>query len=69
MYHKLLQRQLKKYSFPELENHELFQRFIESVNDSYNSFEKDKEISEHAFYLTQNEFSEINFRLKAEIEL
>jgi signal transduction histidine kinase/CheY-like chemotaxis protein len=67
--HRLLERQLKKFSFPELENHESFQRFIQSVNDSYNSFDKDKEISDHAFNLTQTEFYEINRKLKEEVEL
>jgi len=68
-FHKLLQRQLKKFPIPEWENNEMFRRFLDSVNESYHSFDKDKEISDHAFTLTQNEFSEINSRLKEEVEL
>jgi len=69
LFHKLLQRQLRKYSNPALDENEAFQKFVESVNESYNSYEKDKEISDHAYSLTQIEFNEINTRLREEVEL
>jgi signal transduction histidine kinase len=69
MYHKLLQRQLKKYGQEELLKNPHFNKFIEAVNDSYCSYEKDKELSEHSFRLSQDEFAEINRQLKDEVEV
>ncbi len=68
-YHKLLQRQLKKYVNSELVADGRFLQFIEAVNGSYVAFERDKELSDHAFAISQDEFSEINGRLKGEVEL
>ena len=68
-YHKLLQRQLKKYATDDLMKRGNFDLFIEAVNDSYAAFDRDKELSDHAFMITQNEFSDINGQLKEEVEL
>jgi len=67
--HKLLQRQLKKYAVDGLLQNSSFIDFVEAVNDSYCSFEKDKELSEHAFKISEEEFKSINSRLREEIEL
>jgi signal transduction histidine kinase/CheY-like chemotaxis protein len=67
--HKLLDRQLKKYTNPELLASKHFIRFIEAVNDSYAAFDKDKELSDHAFTVSQEEFREINQKLKDEVDL
>lgn len=68
-YHKLVQRQLKKYSSPELLANEHFLKFVEAVSDSYEAFDKDKELSDHSFTISQQDFSEINDKLKEEFEL
>jgi len=68
-YHKLLSRQLKKYSTDELGSNDAFSRFIEAVNDSYAAFDRDKDLSDHAFTVSQQEFNEINERLSGEVEL
>jgi signal transduction histidine kinase/CheY-like chemotaxis protein len=68
-YHKLLQRQLDKLSREELNSDERFNRLVELVNSSYKAFEKDKEITEHVFQISQKEFSEINSKLKEEVEI
>ncbi|BAU54881.1 Autoinducer 2 sensor kinase/phosphatase LuxQ [Mucilaginibacter gotjawali] len=67
--HKLLNRQLKKYSTKELSSNSDFIQFIEAVSDSYEAFDRDKELSNHAFTITQQEFTEINEKLKEEVEL
>lgn len=67
--HKLLHRQLKKYAGEDLLQNSQFIEFIDAVNDSYFSFEKDKELSEHAFKLSEEEFNAINSRLREEIDL
>jgi signal transduction histidine kinase/CheY-like chemotaxis protein len=68
-YHKLLIRQLKKYSNGELLSNTHFIRFINAVSESYGAFDRDKDISDHAFTISQHEFDEINQRLKDEFEL
>jgi signal transduction histidine kinase/FixJ family two-component response regulator len=66
---KLLERQLKKY-LPQADlDDEKFSQFIEAVNDSYNSFDKDKQLSDHAFRLSDRDYKEINERLNNEVKL
>ena len=66
---KLLEKQLKKFFPGPLYEQEEVQLFIRSVNDSYNAYEKDIELSEHAFRITEEEYRELNGKLKDEIEL
>lgn len=68
-YHRLLQRQLKKYLDAEKLNIPECSAFLNAINDSYFAYEKDKELSEHAFTISQNEYAEINNLLKTEVEL
>jgi len=68
-YHKLLQRQLNKYAGGNNITPDNLQLLLEAVNDSYLAFEKDKELSDHAFTISQQEYIEINTRLKEEVEL
>ena len=65
-YNKLLQKQLKKFLSEGQLADENMQLFLKSVNNSYESFEKDKELSEHAFQISEQEYSAINEKLKAE---
>lgn len=67
--HKLLNRQLKKYVTSDLIANKHFIRFIDAVSDSYAAYDRDKELSDHAFMVSQQEFGEINQRLKEEVEL
>ncbi len=68
-YHKLVERQLRKYSTDALLANDNFLRFAEAVSDSYKAFDKDKELSEHSFMISQQDFSDINNKLKEEFEL
>lgn len=66
---KLLEKQLRKY-FPEgLEDGGDLQSFIHAVNESYSSYERDIELSERAFRISEEEYREINKQLKQEVEL
>jgi signal transduction histidine kinase len=67
--HKLLTRQLKKYAIEHLTGNEDFLRFVEAINDSYEAFDKDKELSDHAFMISEQEFSSINIQLKEAFQL
>ncbi|MBS1601045.1 MAG: hybrid sensor histidine kinase/response regulator, partial [Bacteroidetes bacterium] len=66
---RLLARQIKKYLPEELWADERLTRFIQSINDSYNAFEKDKALADHAFQLNEEEYIRINARLKSEVQV
>ena len=68
-FHKLLKRQVSKYLTPDSINDPLFKEFIQAVNDSYLSFERDKELMNHAFQESEIEYHHINESLKTEFEL
>ena len=68
-FHKLLNRQITKYLTPESTENPLFKEFIQAVNDSYMSFERDKELMNHAFQESEREYNGINESLKNEFEL
>ncbi len=64
---KLLERQLKKYLPPEFIADEKLLRFIQAVDDSYNGYEKDKTLADHASRLNEDEYVRINAKLKSEV--
>ncbi len=66
---KLLEKQLKKFFPGDLYEQEEVKRFISCVNDSYNAYEKDIELSDHAFKITEEEYRDLNHKLKEEIDL
>lgn len=65
MFHPLLQRQLKKYP---VDTPESLQKLLGAISNSYNNYEKDKELSEHAFALTEKDYIRINTKLQDEVE-
>jgi len=68
-YHNILSKQIKKF----IPDHDLqdaaLQNFLESVSNSYNSFEKSKKLSEHAFNISEREYQEVNSFLLKENEI
>jgi len=66
-YNKLLARQIRKYLPPGLWADEQLGRFIQAVNDSYNAFEKDKALADHAFLLNEEEYLRVNGKLQKEV--
>jgi len=68
-YNRLLKRQIKKYLTDGLENDQRMLSFIEAINDSYNAFERDKRLSEHAFEVSEKDYLDIYSRLKEEINI
>jgi PAS domain S-box-containing protein len=65
MYHKLLQRQIRKHLPADLANQESLKAFLESVNNSYDSFERDRGLMDHAFTVSEKEFEEVNKELNS----
>lgn len=68
-YNRLLKRQIKKYLTAGLEDDERIRVFIDAINDSYNAFERDKRLSEHAFEVSEKDYLDIYSRLKEEINI
>lgn len=67
-FHRLLGKQIKKHLTDECLENENFQTFIKAVNESYLSFDRDKELFEHSSQLNERDYAEINTKLKDEIK-
>ena len=68
MYHKLLQKQIDKYLPPELVGAEHLEKFLESIHGSYSAHDRDRELMDHAFRVSETEFEEVNERLETMAE-
>lgn len=68
-YHKLLERQIRKNLPSGIGEDEKFSRFIQVISDAYYAFDRDKQLSEHAFQVSENDYLDIYDRLKAEINI
>ena len=68
-YHKVLEKQIRK-SLPEsyLKDEEIL-KFLSAVSNAYNTFEKDKKISEHAFVISEKEYQEVTANLRKQNEI
>jgi len=67
-YHKLLERQVKKYFPQQLLAQEEIKHFLEAVSSSYFSYDQDRELSSHAFELSEVEYRNLNMELSKEVE-
>ena len=68
-FNKLLQKQIKKYLTEQQLNDPSVQNFLTVVNDSYTSFERDKELLNHAFTINEKEYQKLYQDLNQEYEL
>jgi len=68
-YHKLLERQIRKNLPSGMADDENLSRFIQVVSDAYYAFDRDKQLSEHAFQVSEKDYLDIYERLKAEIDI
>ena len=69
LYHKLLEKQIKKFLTEEQLSQEPIRRFLEVVNNSYGSFERDKKISDHAFSISEKEYQEVTRHLQEQHDI
>jgi len=67
MYHPLLEKQANKYLGTSALEKGDYEQFLKAVNESYLNFERDKELSEHAFSLSETEYADVNTKLREEI--
>ncbi len=63
-YHKLLEKQTARMLTKELLEQESVRKFLELINNSYNNFERDRKISEHAFSVSEKEYQELAQHLR-----
>jgi PAS domain S-box-containing protein len=68
-FNKLLERQIKKYLPEDYHLQENVARFIQAVHDSYEEYERDRKLFNHAFACSENEYIQINEKLKKEANL
>lgn len=65
--HKTLARQIHRHLTEESLQDKHLQQFIQAVNESYQSFDRDKELLEHSALVNDREYSSINQKLKEEV--
>ncbi len=68
-YHKVLEKQIKKLLPGTCLEDEKMQRFLTTVSNSYDTFEKDKKLSEHAFSVSEKEYQEVTLSLRRQNEI
>jgi len=66
---KLLAKQMRKYLPAELQQQDAVLRFLEAVDHSYRCYERDRDLSAHAFAISEQEYALLNERLKEELYL
>ena len=68
-WNKLLEKQIRNHLNEELLGREEIKKLLCAVNSSYNSYERDRSLSAHAFSISEQEFAMINQQLKEEVQL
>ncbi len=68
-FHKLLQKQAKKHLTDQQLNEPAIQNLLMTVSDSYVSFERDKELLNHAFGISETEYQKLYEDLNKEYDL
>lgn len=66
---RLLNKQILKFLPPGFVESEEGRQFIEAVNNSYTAYERDIDLLNHAFRINEEEYIDINHKLKEEITL
>jgi signal transduction histidine kinase/ActR/RegA family two-component response regulator len=68
-YHRLLEKQAARMLTKELLEQDSVRKFLELINNSYNNFERDKKISEHAFSVSEKEYQELALHLREQNQI
>lgn len=68
-YSQLLERQINRYLPQEIQRLPEMAKFLESVQHSYLAYERDRELTERAFAISEKEYIELHTRLKRELEV
>ncbi|WP_222536930.1 PAS domain-containing hybrid sensor histidine kinase/response regulator [Pedobacter polysacchareus] len=68
-YHKLLSRQIKKHLPEELASDPAMLRFLSVISDAYATLERDTELAERAFGISEEQYLSLNNKLKHELQV
>lgn len=68
-YHKLLSKQIARYLPEELRETPEMVKFLGIVSDSYKALDRDRELAQRAFTISEEEYVQLNEQLKHEIDL
>ncbi len=60
MYHTLLEKQIKKLLTEQHLQDESLCQFLNVISNTYQGFERDKKLSEHAFNVSEKEYQELS---------
>ncbi len=69
MHQKFLQNLINKHLNQELKENEQLKPFLQSINDSFVSFERYRELLEHSFKITEREFEDMSSRLQEQFSI
>ena len=69
MYHKLLEKQIQKLLPASYQTDEVLKAFFLKISSTYTTFERDKEISEHAFAISEKEYQEVTHSLQMQNDI
>ena len=69
LYHKILEKQIQKTLSPEQLSDPQIQRLLQMVDQSYYNFERDKQLTEHAFLISEKEYQEVTGHLRQQNEI
>ena len=64
MYHSHLERQIKKHLGNGSITDEKIKQLLQAVSNSYDAYERDRELNEHAFFINEQEYQQVNTKLK-----
>ena len=64
MYHNHLERQIKKHLGNGSITDEKIKQLLQAVSNSYDAYERDRELNEHAFFINEQEYQNVNTKLK-----
>lgn len=67
--HKILLRQMNKYLPENMKEDGSLTEFLNSVNEYYYTFDRDKRIAEHAFAVSEREYQEVVLNLQQQYEI
>jgi signal transduction histidine kinase/CheY-like chemotaxis protein len=65
LYHKTLEKQIQKTLLPEQLSDPQIQRLLQLVDQQYYNFERDKQLTEHAFLISEKEYQDVVHKLQS----
>jgi signal transduction histidine kinase/ActR/RegA family two-component response regulator len=68
-YHSILEKQIRKFLTSNYQENEELKKLLETISKSYHTFERDKNIADHAFEISEKEYQNVNADLQAQIDI